>query len=120
MPGSSTEPRSELSEISAAVARLFAERLGRGPRKTRALWADGDVIVVLLEIDFTRAEATLRDGGRDADVIIARRLLQELLEPQLVEIVETATRRRVRTVLTAARTGPELSAEVFVLEPHHP
>jgi uncharacterized protein YbcI len=117
VPGSSLEPRAELSEISAGVARLFAERLGRGPRKTRALWADGDVIVVLLEIDFTRAERTLRDGGRTADIVRARCLLQELLEPALTEIVEVATRRTVCAVLSAARTTPELSSEVFVLEP---
>ncbi|HEU4977003.1 MAG TPA: Na-translocating system protein MpsC family protein [Baekduia sp.] len=117
MPGSTAEPRAELSEISAGVARLFAERLGRGPRKTRALWADGDVIVVLLEIDFTRAEQTLRGAGREADVVIARRMLQELLEPELVAIVQAATGRTVRAVLSAARTAPELSAEVFALEP---
>lgn len=117
MPGSGLEPRAELSEISAAVARLFSERLGRGPRKTRALWADGDVVVVLLEIDFTRGELTLRTGGRMEDIVTARRVLQGLLEPQLVEIVEAATRRTVRAALTAARIDPELSCAVFVLEP---
>lgn len=117
MPGSSLEPRAELSEISAGLARLFAERLGRGPRKTRAMWADGDVLVVLLEIDFTRAESTLCHGGRTGDVVVGRQLLQQLLEPQLKGIVEAATGRTVRAVLSAARVAPELSTEVFVLEP---
>jgi uncharacterized protein YbcI len=117
VPGSGLEPRVELTEISSGVARLFADRLGRGPRKTRALWADGDVLVVLLDIDFTRPEEVMRDGGRVEHVVTARRVLQEMLEADLRAIVEAATARRVRTVLTSARVDPEVSAEIFVLEP---
>ena len=117
MPGQGLEPRAELTEISAGVARLFADRLGRGPRKTRALWADGDALVVLLEIDFTRAEEVLRDGGQVEHVVTARRVLQEMLESDLRAIVEAATGRRVRTVLTSARVDPEVSAEIFLFVP---
>jgi uncharacterized protein YbcI len=117
VPGQGLEPRAELTEISAGVARLFADRLGRGPRKTRALWADGDALVVLLEIDFTRAEEVLRDGGQVEHVVTARRVLQEMLESDLRAIVEAATGRRVRTVLTSARVDPEVSAEIFLFVP---
>jgi uncharacterized protein YbcI len=103
-----------LSSVSAAVARVFSERWGRGPQKTRAYWAGEDVLVVVLENGHTVAEQTLLEAGHDREVIGGRRLLQELLEPQLRSAVEDVTGRTVRQFLSATALHPDVSVEIFL------
>jgi uncharacterized protein YbcI len=105
---------SALSEISAGVARLISERWGRGPRRTRAVWADHDVLVVLLENGHTAAEQTLRRAGRDDELIAGRRALREAIAPELTAVVEQATGRKVRALLGATALDPSVSAEIVL------
>jgi uncharacterized protein YbcI len=118
-PGSARGVAAEsvLADVSAAVGRLFRDRWGRGPRKCRALWAGPDVLLVLVEGSRTVAEETLRAGGHEDQVLADRLTLQELIEVDLRSLVETATGRSVRTFLSAARVEPDVSAELFLLEP---
>jgi uncharacterized protein YbcI len=111
---SGTRAESALSEISAGIARLISDRWGRGPRKTRAMWADDDVLVVLLENGHTAAERTLRRAGRDDELIAGRRALREAIAPELTAVVEQATGRKVRSLLGATALDPNVSAEIFL------
>jgi uncharacterized protein YbcI len=103
-----------LSSVSAAVARVFSERWGRGPQKTRAYWAGEDVLVVVLESGHTVAEQTLLKAGHGREVIGGRTLLQELVEPQLRAAVEDVTGRTVRQFLSATALDPDVSVEIFL------
>ena len=106
-----------LAKLAGAVARLFHDRWGRGPRKCRAHWVGADALVVLVEGSRTVAEETMRAGGREAQVLADRLTLQELLEADLRALVEEKTGRTVWTFLSAARVEPDVAAELFLLEP---
>lgn len=109
--------RSTQSTVCAAIAALVRERWGRGPRRGRAYWAGADALLVILDDAHTDSERTLLRCGRGAEVIAGRRLLGELAEPELRDIAESATGRRVAAVLWQSSLSPALSTLVFLLEP---
>ena len=115
MPEHGHERSSSLSEINAGVARVVSERWGRGPQKARAMWADPNTLLVLLEDGHTTAEQTLRAAGHAETVLGTRSKLQAIIEHDVAEVVEIATGRTVEAVLTATRMEPDLSAEIFLL-----
>jgi uncharacterized protein YbcI len=45
-----------LSAISLEMVRIYKDQFGRGPTKTRTVWAGSDILVVTLEETFTPAE----------------------------------------------------------------
>ena|SRR5579875_1084756 len=103
-------------EIANAVARLHKEYVGRGPTNSRAT-IDGDVVLVLLEGGFTRAERTLDDSARQDLVLAGRVGLQDAMRPKLISVVERILDRRVRSLMSANDLERNLQSEVFVLEP---
>jgi uncharacterized protein YbcI len=106
-------------EIANAVARLHKEFVGRGPTNSRTT-IDGDLVVVLLEGGFTRAERTLDDSER-RDLVAAGRVgLQDAMRPELISIVERVLGRRVRSMMSANDLERNLQSEVFVLEAQDP
>ena len=108
-------PPSPALEIANAIARLHKEYVGRGPTNSRTT-IDGELVVVLLEGGFTRAERTLDDSER-RDLVVAGRLgLQEAMRKDMVEVVERALGRRVRSFMSANDLERNLQSEVFVLE----
>jgi uncharacterized protein YbcI len=108
-------PPSPALEIANAIARLHKEYVGRGPTNSRTT-IDGELVVVLLEGGFTRAERTLDDSER-RDLVLAGRLgLQEAMRKDMVEVVERALGRRVRSFMSANDLECNLQSEVFVLE----
>ena len=85
--------------ISREIVRLQAEYYGKGPTRAKTYIVD-DLVVVVLEETFTRAEKTLADRGeRDAIQHIRRRFQQQMAE-SFTSIVEQATGRKVRTFLS--------------------
>jgi len=102
-------------EISNAIARLHKEYVGRGPTNSRTT-IDGELVVVLLEGGFTRAEHTL-DGSERRDLVVAGRVgLQEAMRDAMIAAVERAIGRRVRSFMSANDLERNLQAEVFVLD----
>lgn len=108
------------STICAAIAALVRERWGRGPSRSRAYWAGPDVLLVMLDDAYTESERSLLVAGRAAEVLAGRRLLGELVEPELREIAQTATGRNVAAVLWQSNVLAALSTLIFVLEPRAP
>lgn len=106
-------------EIANAIARLHKEYVGRGPTNSRTT-IDGDLVVVLLEGGFTRAERTLDDSER-RDLVVAGRVgLQDAMRPELISVVERVLGRRVRSMMSANDLERNLQSEVFVLEAQDP
>lgn len=102
-------------EITDAIVRITREAVGRGPVNARVI-VDGDAIVVLMHDTLTKAEQTLVDGGRVAEVLALRRAFQDLLRPDYTEAVERITGRTVETFMSTNHAAPDHAAEIFLLD----
>jgi uncharacterized protein YbcI len=111
LPGTHT---SVIADISREIVKAHAQYYGRGPTKARTTWKE-DLVVVILEEIFTRAEKTLVDAGHFDQVRATRTAFQDEVSPLFQQIVEQATGRKVRSFLS--QVNPDgIAAEIFVLE----
>ena len=85
--------------------------------RTTAHWAGRDMLVVLMENGHTPHEKTLRAAGHIQELLGGRQVLQVVVEEELKAAVSRALGRRVVTMLSATRLDPDVSAEIFLLEP---
>src|SRR5215217_3214168 len=113
-----TGDRSSLGEmramISNEIVRLQAEYYGKGPTRAKTYIVE-DLVVVVLEESFTRAEKTLAQRGeRDAIEHIRRRFQQQMAE-EFTSVVEQATGRKVRAFLSETNIDQDVSVETFLL-----
>jgi uncharacterized protein YbcI len=100
--------------ISNEIVRLQAEYYGKGPTRAKTYIVD-DLVVVVLEESFTRAEKTLAQRGeRDAIEHIRRRFQQQMAE-EFTSVVEQATGRKVRVFLSETNIEHDVSVETFLL-----
>ena len=100
--------------ISREIVRLQAEYYGKGPTRAKTYIVE-DLVVVVLEETFTRAEKTLADRGeRDAIEHIRRRFQQQMAD-SFTSIVEQATGRKVRAFLSETDIDTDVSVETFLL-----
>ncbi|MEA2374831.1 MAG: hypothetical protein QOD53_1294 [Thermoleophilaceae bacterium] len=96
------------------MVQLHAEYYGRGPTKAKTHISD-DLVAVVLEETFTRAERTLMDHG-DVDAIQhIRRKFQQRMAEQFKAVVEQATGRRVRAFLSETSMEADVAVELFLL-----
>jgi uncharacterized protein YbcI len=102
-------------EVTNAVMRCHKRFLGRGPTKAQAFFRHNFVIVVVEE-SLSEAERRLVAGDQRDAVLQMRRRYTEAMRGELVEAVEALTERRVQAFLTANHAGPDLTAELFVLD----
>ena len=110
--------RSSLGEMRATISneivRLQAEYYGKGPTRAKTYLVD-DLVVVVLEESFTRAEKTLAERGeRDANEHIRRRFQQQMAD-EFTSVVEQATGRKVRVFLSETNIEHDVSVETFLL-----
>ena len=106
---------STVAAISREIVGVYAEYFGRGPTKAKTTWRE-DLVVVVLEDAFTRAEHVLVDGGRFDQVRANRQVFQDQVEPLFRSTIERLTGRQVETCLS--QVSPDgVAAEVFVLGP---
>ena len=102
------------AQISSEIVRLQTEYYGRGPTRARTYIVE-DIVVVVLEETFTRAERTLiARGERDAIQHIRRRFQQHMAD-SFISVVEQATGRKVRTFLSDTHVEEDVSVETFLL-----
>ena len=100
--------------ISKEIVRLQAEYYGKGPTKAKTYIVE-DLVVVVLEETFTRAEKTLAERGeRDAIQHIRRRFQQQMAD-DFKSVVEQATGRTVRAFLSETNIEHDVSVETFLL-----
>ena len=110
--------RSSLGEMRATISneivRLQAEYYGKGPTRAKTYIVE-DLVVVVLEESFTRAEKTLAERGeRDAIEHIRRRFQRQMAE-DFTSVVEQATGRKVRVFLSETNIDHDVSVETFLL-----
>jgi uncharacterized protein YbcI len=100
--------------ISREIVRLQAEYYGKGPTKART-YINDDVVIVVLEETFTRAEKTLVQRGEGDAIQHIRRRFQQQMAENFIGIVEQATGRRVRACLSDTDITQDVSVETFLL-----
>jgi uncharacterized protein YbcI len=106
-----------LSQVSSEMVGIFRDFLGKGPERCKTYWAGSDLLVILLGGGFTVAEQTLFEAGRGEAVQDSRLALQQTLAKRMTATVEELTGRKVIAFMSASHQDPDLSAEIFVLEP---
>jgi len=102
------------AEISKEIVRLQAEYYGKGPTKAKTYIVD-DLVVVVLEESFTRAEKTLAERGEREAIQHIRRRFQQAMADSFTSVVEQATGRRVRAFLSETDIEHDVSVETFLL-----
>ncbi len=101
--------------ISNEIVRLQAEYYGKGPTKAKTYISE-DLVVVVLEESFTRAERTLVERGEREAIEHIRRRFQQHMAAEFTSVVEQATGRKVRVFLSETDIDHDVSVETFLLE----
>jgi uncharacterized protein YbcI len=102
------------AKISKEIVRLQSEYYGKGPTKAKTYIVD-DLVVVVLEESFTRAEKTLVERGEREAIQHIRRRFQQQMADSFTSVVEQATGRRVRAFLSETDIDQDVSVETFLL-----
>ena len=114
----SEERQKPLGEMRAAIAneivRLQAEYYGKGPTRAKTYIVE-DLVVVVLEESFTRAEKTLAERGEREAIQHIRRRFQQQMAESFTSIVEQVTGRKVRVFLSETDIDNDVSVETFLL-----
>jgi uncharacterized protein YbcI len=110
--------RSSLGEVRATISkeivRLQAEYYGKGPTRAKTYIVE-DLVVVVLEESFTRAEKTLAERGEKGAIEHIRRRFQQQMAEDFTSVVEQATGRKVRVFLSETNVDQDVSVETFLL-----
>jgi uncharacterized protein YbcI len=110
--------RSSLGEVRATISeqivRLQAEFYGKGPTRAKTYIVE-DLVVVVLEESFTRAEKTLAERGEKDAIEHIRRRFQQQMADDFTSVVEQATGRKVRVFLSETNIDLDVSVETFLL-----
>ena len=104
----------DAAAIASEIQQIHAAYYGQAPGGVRVYEA-GDVVVVLIEETFTRAEQILIERGEADEVQIIRRRFQLAVADQFIAIVQAATGRCVRAFLSDTDLHERLAVETFVL-----
>jgi len=102
--------------ISNAITKLQRDHYGRGPENVRTV-VGYDHVISFLENSFIPVERTLIDAGELTAVRETRLAFQRAMEERFVSTVEEITDRKVRAFLSTVSLNPDISVEVFVLDP---
>ena len=100
--------------ISNEIVRLQAEYYGKGPTRAKTYIVE-DLVVVVLEESFTRAEKTLAERGEKDAIEHIRRRFQQQMADDFTSVVEQATGRKVRVFLSETNIDQDVSVETFLL-----
>ena len=101
--------------LSNAIVALLAEYTGRGATQSRT-YVHENLIVCVLHDSMTKGERSLVRDGKEEAVLTIRRTYQETMRPELIEIVERLTGRKVSAFLSSNHVDPDVAIESFVLE----
>ncbi len=106
-----------LSAISQEMVGIYKNQFGRGPTKTRTMWAGPDILVVTLEDTFTPAERSLRRMGEHQRLRDLRLLFQYAEIATFCAPVERLTGRKVRAFISGIDAEVDVATELFILHP---
>ena len=103
--------------VSNAILKIHSEHYGRGASRARTVMG-ADYVICFLEDIYTPAERTLLESGEVEVVVEMRLAFQRAMEARFTELIESVTGRRVRAFLSQTHIDPDISCEIFVLEPN--
>jgi uncharacterized protein YbcI len=104
------------SEVSNTIVALLKRNTGRGPVKAKTTLGS-DTVLCILQDTLTQGEKTLVEAGHAGRVLSTRHDFQNIMRDEICAAVERLTGRRVISFLSDNGIDPDISAEVFVLEP---
>jgi uncharacterized protein YbcI len=116
---SSTDLKSQSTAISNGIGVLHREHYGRGADRIRTL-IHQDLVMTTLEDCLTPVERRMVTEGAFVKVRETRMMFQDWMRPSFTEIVEEATGRKVRAFFSQIAHDPDISLELFLLEPADP
>jgi uncharacterized protein YbcI len=116
MLNEATERGRQGAAISDAITRLHREHYGRGATTARTIM-QRNYVVCFLEDIYTPVERTLIEAGRTDTVRETRNTFQDAMRDKFTDAVEEATGRTVIAFMSQVHVGPDMAAEIFVLEP---
>jgi uncharacterized protein YbcI len=111
-----TDLRSPATAISNGIGALHREHYGRGADRIRTM-IHQDTVLTRLEDCFTTVEKLMISQGAFVQVRETRTLFQDWMRPRFTEIVEDATGRRVAAFFSQVSHDPDMSVELFLLDP---
>ena len=101
------------STISRETVQLHARLYGRGPTRAKT-YVHEDYALTVLEDVFTPAERTLIAADKGEHVFATRRAFQEAVEADFTAIVEAATGRTVRAMISQVHLETQSAAELYL------
>jgi uncharacterized protein YbcI len=102
--------------ISAALVGLHTRHYGKGPTAAKT-WMVDDTLVCILREPFTQVERTLIAEGQKDAVYQMRDRFQLAVSGEFKEMIQEQTGRKVIAYMHQINVDPDLSVDVFVLEP---
>jgi uncharacterized protein YbcI len=108
--------KSPNANISTGAVRLLHDYTGRGPTKARTVINHDSVMILLADI-LTRGERRLVETGKAERVLELRHDYQTVMRDDLIRLVEGELDRKVIAFMSDNHIDPDMSVEVFVLEP---
>ena len=102
--------------ISNGITKLHRQYYGRGAAKARTL-VGRDHVVVFMDDIYTTVERTLIDAGNFDSVAATRQAFQQVMREPFSAVVENATGRTVTAFMSQVHKNPDLSVEMFALQP---
>jgi uncharacterized protein YbcI len=104
------------ASISTGLVQLHKQFYGKGPTKAKTYLVN-DTVICMLRDGLTRVERTMLESGKPEAVHNMRRSFQDAMQGRFTEVVEGATGRTVIAYMSNIHCDPDISLEVFVLEP---
>jgi uncharacterized protein YbcI len=110
--------RNVLLEVSNTMVRLFKNQFGRGPTKTRTVWAGPDALMCILDDTLTPAERRMVKLGEHQRLRETRLIFQYSSIEEFCRPVEKITGRTLRAFHSSTDTEVNgQSVEVFIFHP---
>ena len=106
-----------MAAVSEAMVALQKEFSGKGPERCKAYWAGPDMLVIVMGGGYTAAEETLYQSGRGNAVRDSRREFEDAMQQRVSTMIKGLTGRQVAAFMSASHQDPDLTVELFVLEP---
>jgi len=122
MPATDSGERgSGAAAISNARTKLHRDHYGPGANSMRTVVGPDQMICFLGDLHSTVERSLLKAGGIDI-VRQVRCAFQRAMETLFVAAIEAVMGRQVRSFLSQVTFDPDISVEIFVLEPdqQHP
>jgi uncharacterized protein YbcI len=115
-PSGEPQTQGELAQqISNAIVALMREYTGRGATQSRT-YVHENLIVCVMHDSLTKGERSLVTNGEKQFVLEMRRKFQHAMRPEMIEIIERLTGRKVAAFMSDNHVDPDVAAETFVLE----